>query len=171
MPKNVNKFRNPETKALLKELSQYGWFANVGKHTVHDDGVVPKWVKSWEQAHKVAGDCGWPATLAVMGSERLVGIALQDEKLVNVYRKSLEIVGKGVDLLMEAKVLPILQSNGVHQDLVVLTKCILQNLCMEIEFMDVSPPGLFFLLADWYGYGHFPCGWKGSFMEGRPIVY
>ena len=45
------------------------------------------------------------------------------------------------------------------------------HMTMEYEYMDVNPLGFFSEVGGWYLRGHFPCGWEGSFPEGRLIVY
>ena len=45
------------------------------------------------------------------------------------------------------------------------------GVCMEAEYADVYPPGYYASQAYWYTKGHFPCGWKGKFPEGKLIIY
>jgi hypothetical protein len=64
---------------------------------------------------------------------------------------------------VEAHGLPEIFEDTVRWDIL--------HVCMEAEYADVSPPGFFASQAYWYVQVHFPCGWTGSFPDGKLVLY
>jgi hypothetical protein len=42
---------------------------------------------------------------------------------------------------------------------------------MEIEYSDLVPTGLFYMIYEWHCKGHYPCGFMDRYPEGKLIIY
>ncbi len=77
-----------------------------------------------------------------------------------------------VAALIEKKIEPFRQAHGLEIGLVHGVPWDLLGALMENGFLDTNHSAFFFLeLLTVYQSGHFPCGWKGRWPEGRLIVY
>jgi hypothetical protein len=65
----------------------------------------------------------------------------------------------------------VIDANSLGQAFVNAVRWDILHLAMEAGFADVYPPGFFASQAYWYACGHFPCGWRGKFPQGKLIIY
>jgi hypothetical protein len=158
---------NEQTIATLAELREARWFSKIGIV----DTKVADVLENWEQAMESCSSLTWQNLLLEAANQyrrRLL------EKSVERYRlwsnvleitkpHALSLVMEKLMEIPELKNLPKIFSHTVEWDMI--------HLLMESEFADVFPPGFFASQAYWYVKGHFPCGWKGNFPEGRLIIF
>ena len=76
-----------------------------------------------------------------------------------------------VTVLVEEKSAPLLASRPMPKVFLGDVRWQILHACMETEYSYVVPPGQFYALTRWYIAGHFPCGWRGEWPEGKLIVY
>lgn len=158
------------TEATLKELINVNWFIAVGvldaEQAQHADVL-----KSWGEAIKSCSRLEWE-NLRLEAVNQFV--ARVREVSLDRYRKWNEVVAEMrpvvIDLVQE-KTASVVSEYQLPKKFVDVVNWDMLHLCMECEYADVFPPGFYAAHAYWYLKGHFPCGWKGAFPEGRLIVF
>jgi hypothetical protein len=73
--------------------------------------------------------------------------------------------------LVREKTKDVIARNNLPEVFLQTVDCDILHLCMEAEYADVFPPGFYASQAYWYVKGHFPCGWRGAFPQGRLVIY
>jgi len=158
---------HPNTIATLDELRQAHWFNKVGLV----DTAAAKVLSSWEEAVAFCGSPEWEdlcLEAANQYRERLLERSPQrfarwNDIVDEVKPYAQALVREKTRHVVETCRLPKVFLDTVDWDIV--------HLLMECEYADVYPPGFYASQAYWYVKGHFPCGWEGSFPEGRLIIY
>jgi hypothetical protein len=73
------------------------------------------------------------------------------------------LVRRKTELVIRKHNLPPIFERTVQWDIL--------HVCMEAEYADLYPPGFYGSQAYWYVKGHFPCGWQGTFPQGKLVIY
>jgi hypothetical protein len=158
---------HPRTTEALQELEQADWFSRVGVKDT--DGAIV--LSSWQEAIRYCSMARWQdlcIEAANQYCERLSDRSPQHfqqwNRIVLELKPLVEpFVRKKTETVVRAHKLPAIFEESVQWDIL--------HLCMESEYADVYPPGFYASQAYWYAKGHFPCGWKGKFPEGKLIIY
>jgi hypothetical protein len=155
------------TILTLKRLEEAAWFSAAGQFV---DGPVIV-LSSWKEAVEACRSSSYQDLCLEAANryrERLVERSVERFRLWNqtvrvVKQKSVPLVKRKIREVVETHKLPKVFEDTVQWDTLMV--------CMEAEFADIYPPGFFASQAYWYVEGHFPCGWKGDFPNGRQIIY
>jgi hypothetical protein len=83
--------------------------------------------------------------------------------VIAVKRITEPVVNRKIEVVVREHNLPKKFRSEVH--------CDIAAVCMEAEYVDVCPPGVFTRNAYWSINGHFPCGWRGTCFQGKPVIY
>jgi hypothetical protein len=149
------------------KLRQAEWFRNVGVRDTNAADVLG----SWEEAVESCRSPEWEdlcLEAANQYCERLVERAPAEfERWNNV----VFTVKPDSQALVREKTADVIAKNNLPKSFLQAVDWDILHLCMEAEFADVYPPGFFASQSYWYLNGHFPCGWKGAFPEGRLVIY
>jgi hypothetical protein len=73
--------------------------------------------------------------------------------------------------LIEPKLQAILLARGLPEKFRSTTRWNAKHVMLEAAYRDVVRPRFSTWLMDVYRQGHFPCGWRGNWPEGRLLVY
>jgi hypothetical protein len=158
---------HPRTIATLGKLRQAHWFNAVGVH----DTKAAEVLSSWDEAIESCGSADWEnLCLEAVNQycERLVERAPREfakwnDIALGIKPAAMALVREKTKDIIEANQLPEVFINTVNWDIV--------HLCMEAEYADIYPPGFFASQSYWYVKGHFPCGWRGNFPNGKLVIY
>jgi hypothetical protein len=134
---------------LMEELDTFPWFKRVGETIV---GADVKQVYSWEAAWGCLHDDSWiNATFhqAIDGGSDVWG---------RFYDQTKALVRKA-------------SSFDPTSDINYPEAAAYDIACAASQLAAHSPNAFFVDLIDWYRAGHWPCGWDGTYPEGRLIVY
>lgn len=155
------------TRSTLATLSETAWLRNTGLR----DTDAAEVLSSWQEAIESCSSTGWEnlcLEAANQYRERLYEIAPTRLDTWN------EVVG-GVkpiaQALVRTKIASIVAEHSLPKVFVDTVDWDILHVLMEAEFADVFPPGFYASQAYWYVAGHFPCGWRGDFPEGRLVIF
>jgi DNA-binding transcriptional regulator YdaS (Cro superfamily) len=155
------------TKKTLEELERAQWFQKVGQK----DTQVAIVLSSWEEAIKSCASDAWQDLLLEAANqyrEKLAGISRERLRQWNAI---VQEVSAAVTSLVDRKTAQVVRENQLPQVFTETVEWDILHLAMEAEYADVYEPGFFASQAYWYVHGHFPCGWKGVFPEGKLVIY
>lgn len=159
---------HPRTVVALKELENASWFSRVG---IKKDSTTAIVLASWPEAIEHCSSFEWEELcLEALNQyrERLLEHSVErwnhwNEVVDEVKKLTIPLVNRKIEAVVREHDLPEVFGFQVHADI--------NALCMEGEFADVYPPGFFASNGYWYVNGHFPCGWRGVFPQGRLVIY
>jgi hypothetical protein len=98
-------------------------------------------------------------------------IAGRSMERLNLWNALLHEVHEVTRPLVGRKIAAVVRENGPPKCFGVQVTHDISLLCMELEYANICPPGLFTRMGYLYVDGHFPCGWLGIVPEGKLIVY
>jgi len=155
------------TLATLEELKKVEWFRAVGQK----DTAATIVLSSWREAIENCASSDWGDLLLEAANRYREQVAIRSKEQFRQWNTiaqevkavTVPLVSRKIELVMKDHKLPKVFEDTVNWDIV--------HLAMEAEYADVYPPGFFASQGYWYVQGHFPCGWQGSFPEGKLIVY
>jgi hypothetical protein len=158
---------HPRTRATLDELDRAEWFAAVGR-PVEGPFVM---VSSWDEATASCASPEWDALLLEAGNRYAEAVAKRSLERFNAWNEIAAEVRALTVPFVERKTRDVVARHALPGVFVDTVQWDILHVCMEAEYADVYPPGFFASQAYWYVNGHFPCGWKGPFPEGRLVLY
>lgn len=147
---NATSYANPELEAFMESLRTIPWFENVGK-PISDKSV--KQVFSWAEAWKYLQKDSWFNAPFHDHIDQMHPIC---KEAYIIARDAVTESGndheleKGINVSLEAAY----TASGA-----------------AYEIATDSKDRFFVGLMKWYQKGHWPCGWEGTYPEGRLIVY
>jgi len=158
---------NHRTQETIERLETADWFCAVGRNDTENATIL----SSWKEAIESCASEEWQDLLLEAKNqytEKLVRISKERFNQWNIIGRELKavtipLVSRKLQPVMDREKLPKIFEDTVNWDIL--------NLAMEAEYADVYPPGFFTSQGYWYIKGHFPCGWQGSFPEGKLIIY
>jgi hypothetical protein len=156
-----------KTRATLDELNRAAWVSAVGE-PVSGAFVV---LRSWAEAAASCGSPEWQELLLEASNRYCESVAARSRKRWDEWNRIVGEVKPFAEELVERKVCSTVEANGLAKVFPDTVRWDILHACMEAEYADVFPPGFFASQAYWYVQGHFPCGWVGSFPEGRLVLY
>lgn len=155
------------TRATLAQLEGAEWFRSVGRKDT-DAAIV---LSSWEDAIVSCASLEWENLLLEATNqyrEKLASRSTERFQGWNSITKELKAVTVP---LVTRKVEQVVKDNGLPKVFEDTVQWDVLGVAMEAEYADVYPPGFYASQAYWYTKGHFPCGWQGSFPDGKLIIY
>ncbi len=158
---------HPRTQSTLDELDQAEWFRTVGVKGTQVADVL----SSWTEAIDWCSSLEWENLLLEASNqyrERLVERSVErfrrwNDLVFELQPVTTALVREKTARVVEVTVLPKVFVDTVEWDVL--------GVCLEAEYADVYPPGFYAAQAYWYVADHFHCGWRGTFPEGRLVVY
>lgn len=158
---------HPSTIATFNHLEQVDWFSRVGCADFDDITML----SSWEEAIEMCAGIEWENIQLHAANQLTIKLhfeAMDEYRRWNDIVKDIkpficDFVARKINLVVREHHLPKVFEDSINWDMI--------NLAMECEYSDIIKPSFFAGNSFWYAKGHFPCGWKGSFPGGHPVIY
>jgi hypothetical protein len=158
---------NPRTEATLAKLDGIEWFYAVGNADT-DAAIV---LSSWDEAIDSCVSPQWEAMQLDASNRyrsRVLKVSVDRYRLWNNIAEELrpltvDLVKRKTHGVISKFRLPKVFEDTVNWDIL--------HLALEAEYADLVNPGFYAIQAYWYTKGHFPCGWRGSYPEGKLVIY
>ena len=158
---------HPRTRAALEELERASWFSEVGQ-PVRGPFVV---LRSWDKAVASCASDEWQDLLLEAANRYTESLARRSADRFQEWNRIVGEVKPFAEDLVARKAGAVVEAHGLPEIFEDTVRWDILHVCMEAEYADVSPPGFFASQAYWYVQGHFPCGWTGSFPDGKLVLY
>lgn len=155
------------TRSTLSRLSEIAWFRNTGLR----DTDAAEVVSTWQEAIESCSSADWEdlcLEAANQYRERLREVA---PARLNTWNEVVGAVKPVAQALVRTKTASIVAEHSLPKVFVDTVDWDILHVLVEAEFADVFPPGFYASQAYWYVAGHFPCGWRGDFPEGRLLIF
>lgn len=157
----------PQTIATLDQLEKVEWFSAVG--VVDSQAVLM--VSSWSEAIKNCSSLEWENLCLEAVNKYRERISERAPQRLDEWNRIVDDIKKVSIPLVRRKISAVVMENMLPKSFEDTVQWDILHLAIESEYSDVFPPGFYASQAYWYLKGHFPCGWKGVFPEGRLVVY
>lgn len=155
------------TESTINELAEKDWFSRVGK--LDSDRVI--FFDSWNEAIASCEADNWTSLLEESANQYRARIAERNRERFIEWNRLVREIKEFTMPFVEKKIEQVVRANGLPISFVHAVQWDILHLCMESEYADVFPPGFYASQAYWYSNGHFPCGWRGDFPNGKICVY
>jgi hypothetical protein len=156
-----------QTLSALKKLEDADWFSAVGN--IDTEAAIV--LHSWKEATESCSSTSWRDLLLEASNRYTEKLASRSKERWNQWNSVVREVKKITVPLVAAKTERVVGENRLPHTFQNVVNWDILHIVMESEYSDVFPPGFFASQAYWYVRGHFPCGWSGSFPEGKLIIY
>jgi hypothetical protein len=166
-PTNSRVTMHPRITSTLAELEEKEWFTNIGKH----DSERVVFVSGWDAAIESCQDEKWLDLCQEAANQYRARLAERNRERFREWNERVRELKNVTIPLVVRKTKKVVDDNRLPKVFVDTVQWDILHLCMEAEFADVFPPGFYASQAYWYVNGHFPCGWKGQFPDGKLLVY
>jgi hypothetical protein len=143
------------------------WFRCVGLRDTDSAEVL----SSWYQAIESCSSPEWEELCLEATNQYREKLAEKSRERFTKWNEMVLEIRPLTRALVQEKTQPIIEANGLPKVFLDTVDWDILHVCMEAEYADVYPPGFFASQAYWYMKGHFPCGWKGAFPNGKLIIY
>jgi hypothetical protein len=155
------------TIATLDQLEKASWFSRVGINEGFGTAVVATWPEAMDRCDSSAWD---DLQLEALNQYR-VCIARRSRERLQLWNDTVDEVKKISRPLVDRKIATVVREHALPEIFKICVNWDITGFCMEAEYADLCPPGLFTNLGHWYLNGHFPCGWWGVFPQGKLVIY
>ena len=159
----------PPTQATIIAISGFDWFSLVGSRNpnVTTAIVLDNWYEAiasaeaveWENLGLDAAN-GYREQLCAVAPSRF---STWNEKVEAIKRITQPLISDVFFRKPGLAALPRVIRDSTEWDIL--------HVCLEAEFSDCLPLGYYASMSYWYSVGHFPCGWRGQFPDGRLVIY
>jgi hypothetical protein len=156
-----------QTLVALSKLREAEWFSAVGNQDT-DAAIV---LQSWKEAVESFSSPQWRDLLLEASNRYTEKIASRARERFRQWNDVVREVKKISVPLVEAKTERVAKENQLPKTFQNVVNWDILHVAMESEYSDIYPSGFFASQAYWYVRGHFPCGWSGSFPDGKLIIY
>ncbi|HEX4861999.1 MAG TPA: hypothetical protein VFV07_12230 [Rhizomicrobium sp.] len=126
---------------------------------------------SWKEAVESCGSLDWENLCQEAVNQYSARIIERSPREYERWNDVVMAVKPASEALVREKVRSVVADHNLPKAFVDAVKWDILHVFLEAEFADVYPPGFYASQAYWYTKGHFPCGWRGVFPEGRLVVY
>jgi hypothetical protein len=158
---------------VAARVAAIDWFAHAGRPASLDLTMETEQVKGWSAAVRACKSRVWEN--AELEAQNQLTLWLHQHareryrgwnKLVGEYKKAV------LKPLTQRGIRPVLRRHGLPDDVLHSVEWNVLGALMENAYLDTGH-GLYFALELLLVYeaGHFPCGWRGDWPQGRLIVY
>ncbi|WP_217560334.1 hypothetical protein [Paenibacillus sp. GbtcB18] len=158
-------------KEIVERISVINWFSNCGNSLKSSIDLKIINETSWKNAVKHSQSRYWEEITLEAGNELTEFLSLN---FPDKYKKWNHLIREGKEII-EMHVTPKIGEYLTQQE---LSPAILDNVkwdiisaIMEYNYKSEKEPAFFLELLKVYESGNFPCGWKGSWPDGKLIVY
>jgi hypothetical protein len=155
------------TIETLGRLEKASWFSRVGIN--EGSGVAV--VTSWPQAIQHCDSDKWEDLQQESMNQYREFIAHRSKERLHLWNGLVDEVKKITRPLVDRKTAALICENDLPKIFKIQVNYDITGICMEAEYADMCPPGLFTSFGHWYINGHFPCGWQGVFPQGKQVIY
>lgn len=160
---------HPETKDALAQLEQADWFLRVGLHELPEPFIH---LSSWDAAMAHCDSDMWHWVHIETANQICTAIASQSRERFRKWNELVSEIRPIVTDLVRSKVESVMEANDLPDVFETSVRWDILHLCMECEYLDLSPPRFYGGLSYQYVTGHFPCGWEGPLgRRGKLIVF
>ncbi|MEM7347717.1 MAG: hypothetical protein AAF485_26085 [Chloroflexota bacterium] len=158
---------------ISTRLENIDWFSQCGSSTSLDLTPEIMQVKTWIQAVKSSKKRVWE-NIELEARNQLTLFLSQNHR--EQYQSWNEILAAHkktiIEPIIEQRIRPYQVSNNLDESVVHSVRWDILGALMENSYIDCGHNTFFFLeLLTVYESGHFPCGWKGEWSEGKLIVF
>jgi hypothetical protein len=158
---------NPTTQAALEELRRARWFACVGVKDTEAADVLT----SWAEAIESCSSDEWQELCMEAANQFCQRLVERSPDRFAKWNDLVDAIKPVTERLVREKAGPTIEKEKLPLAVLHSVQWDMLHLCMEAEYADVYPPGFYASQAYWYIKGHFPCGWRGPFPEGKLVIY
>jgi hypothetical protein len=128
-------------------------------------------VTSWPQAIEQCDTTEWEDLRLEALNQYRECIAQRSKERWEVWNETVREVKRTTKPLVAHKTATVVHEHALPEIFSIRVNHDIIGICMEAEYADVCPPGFFTRIGQWYINGHFPCGWRGVFLQGRLVIY
>jgi hypothetical protein len=158
---------------LTARLQVIDWFSHCGEPVHLDLTMEVKRLAGWAEVMESCSGVSWENVQ--LEAQNQLSIWLHQNARER-YRTWNEVVIKHkaavIEPLSREKWVPFQQANGLEVRFVYCVEWDVLGALMENSFLDTGHQCFFFLeLLTVYEAGHFPCGWRGNWPDGKLLVY
>jgi len=157
----------PRTIATLNRLEKASWFSRVGI----SEGSCVVVVTSWPQAIELCDTSDWEDLRLEALNQYRECIAHRSKERLELWNDAVREVKKNTKPLVDRKIATVVREHALPEIFKMRVNRDIIGFCMEAEYADVCLPGFFTSIGNWYVNGHFPCGWRGVFPQGKLVIY
>lgn len=157
----------PLTTETLRVLRETVWFSRVGI----PEFALPEFVSSWAEAMATATDPTWDEIVHEAANRLRERILERDRARFAQWNETVRALKPTSMMLVQEKTADVIARHALPKTFLAGVNWDILALLLECEFNDVVPPGFFAAQGYWYVQGHYPCGWRGKFPQGRPLVF
>ena len=155
---------------IYERILKINWFDSCGDNTVNI-GIDCEQEKSWNEATKKCKSNTW-SNVQIDAQNDLTFILSRDwpEKdrmWNNITDQAKKLLKSGVT----PKISKYLNSKDLSINVLQSVEWDILAAMMEHVYSPYVKPGFYTMLLKVYEEGHFPCGWKGKYPEGKLLIY
>jgi hypothetical protein len=157
----------------LEILKKVDWFSRVGQEIELESSMTGKIEQchSWDEALE-ANNVHW-RNIKLRAQNQLT--MFLDVKHHELYQTWNDVVGEIKPFIDELfQVNPIETNLSKVADIETIKKITVQDirrLLIEASWSHLAEPVFFTPVTFWYIKGHFPCGWRGEYPNGKLLVF
>jgi len=155
------------TEDTVKDLRQAQWFTRLGIR----DTEVADVLSSWDEAIQSCSSIEWENLCLEAANQYCLRLVERSPERWEKWNEIVSEVKPIAEALVREKTKQVIDANNLPKVFLDTVNWDIVHLLMESEYADVYPPGFYASQAYWYVKGHFPCGWKGEFPNGKLIIY
>lgn len=156
-----------QTLATLRKLEQADWFSAVG--VIDTDAAIV--LHSWKEAAESCSSPLWRDLLLEASNRYTEKLASRSKERFSHWNMIVREIKKITVPLVAIKTERVIAENKLPKTFQNTVNWDILHIAMESEYSDVYSPGFFASQGYWYVRGRFPCGWSGSFPNGKLIIY
>ena len=155
------------TLATLDRLHEVTWFNRVGVR----DTEAAEVLSSWKEAVEHCSALEWSDLRLEAVNQYCNRLRERAPDALATWNERVMEIKPLSEALVREKAEPVRDQHQLGKKFVDVIRWDVLHVCMEAEYADVFPPGFYASQAYWYTAGHFPCGWRGAFPEGKLVIY
>jgi hypothetical protein len=158
---------------VAERVRAIDWFSHCGEPLDLDLTMEVEQVRSWSKAMKACASQTWEN--AELGAQNQLTLWLHNNDREN-YQEWNKLVeqfkAEVVNPLTEEKWVPFQQKHGLGITLVHSVQWNILSALMENAYLGSGHRCFFFRELLWvYEAGHFPCGWRGEWPQGKLVIF
>lgn len=158
---------HPRTRATLQQLADADWFSAVGVKDTEAAIVLP----SWNEAIAHCSSVEWENLCLEAANQLRMRILERDRARYAEWNEVVDKLKPVIIPFVQEMIRDVVARHQLPPSFEDTVQWDILHLCLESEYADVFPPAFYASHAYWYVKGHFPCGWQGTFPDGKLIIY
>jgi hypothetical protein len=158
---------NQRVADMIDMLQAVDWFHAVGQPV----GLSVERAMSWAEANQNCATDQWNDTLLEARNHMTRSLNRDFPDAFLAWSDVINEAKEVVDSLIQSKIEAVMGEQKLTKSGRSTVIWSIWNMVLSAHYGDLYIPTFYADLACWYVKGHFPCGWKGEYPEGRLIVY